>query len=86
MQRQKPGVMRVDFAACNAYGGGAETAAQVRCPALFLIARRDVMTAARSAQAFEQTVKGARIVMVDGHGHNGEKPDEVLDALLAFLK
>ena len=88
MQRQKPGVMHVDFAACNAYSGGAEAAAKVNCPALFLIARRDAMTPARSAQAFAQSVKGARIVSIDGSGHNmmGEKPDEVLDALVAFLK
>jgi pimeloyl-ACP methyl ester carboxylesterase len=80
--------MHVDFSACNAYSGGAEAAAKVDCPALFLIARRDAMTAARSAQAFAQTVKGARIVMIDGSGHNmmGEQPDEVLDALVGFLR
>jgi pimeloyl-ACP methyl ester carboxylesterase len=79
--------MHVDFLACNAYAGGAEAAAKVNCPALFVIARRDVMTAARSAQTFAQTVKGSRIVMIDGSGHNmmGEKPDDVLDALIAFL-
>jgi pimeloyl-ACP methyl ester carboxylesterase len=88
MQRQKPGVMHVDFSACNAYAGGAEAATKVQCPALFLIARRDAMTAARSAQTFAQTVKGARIVMIDGSGHNmmGEQPDEVLDALFEFLR
>jgi pimeloyl-ACP methyl ester carboxylesterase len=88
MQRQKPGVMHIDFAACNAYAGGTQAAAKVNCPALFLIAKRDVMTAARSAQAFAQTVKGSRIVMIDGSGHNmmGEKPDDVLDALIAFLR
>lgn len=88
MQRQKPGVMHVDFAACNDYAGGAEAAAKVNCPALFLIAKRDAMTAARSAQAFAQTVRGSLTVMIDGSGHNmmGEKPDEVLDALIAFLK
>jgi pimeloyl-ACP methyl ester carboxylesterase len=88
MQRQRPGVMHVDFVACNAYAGGAEAAAKVSCPALFLIAKRDVMTAARSAQAFAQTVNGSRTVMIEGSGHNmmGEKPDEVLDALIAFLK
>ncbi len=88
MQRQKPGVMHTDFAACNAYAGGAEAAAKIDCPALFLIARRDAMTPARSAQAFAQTVKGARIVGIDGSGHNmmGEKPDEVLDALVEFLR
>lgn len=88
MQRQQPGVMHTDFAACNAYAGGEQAAAKVRCPALFLIARRDAMTLARSAQAFAQTVKDARIVMIEGSGHNmmGEKPDEVLDTLVAFLK
>ncbi len=88
MQRQKPGVMHVDFSACNAYAGGTEAASKVQCPALFLIARRDSMTPARSAQAFAQTVKGARMVMIEGSGHNmmGEKPDEVLDALVGFLK
>ena len=88
MQRQKAGVMHTDFAACNAYAGGAEAAARVQCPALFVIARRDAMTPARSARAFAQTVKGARTVMIEGSGHNmmGEKPDEVLDALVGFLK
>ena len=88
MQRQTSGVMHVDFAACNAYGGGADAAAKIDCPALFVIARRDAMTPARSAQAFAQSVKGARTVMIGGSGHNmmGEKPDDVLDALLGFLK
>jgi pimeloyl-ACP methyl ester carboxylesterase len=88
MQRQKPGVMHVDFSACNAYAGGAEAAARLQCPALFLIARRDAMTPARSAQAFALSVNGARIVTIEGSGHNmmGEKPDEVLDALVQFLQ
>jgi pimeloyl-ACP methyl ester carboxylesterase len=88
MQRQKPGVMHVDFAACNAYAGGAEAAARVRCPALFLLARHDAMTPARAAQDFAKTVKGARVVVIDGSGHNmmGEQPDAVLDALFAFLR
>jgi pimeloyl-ACP methyl ester carboxylesterase len=87
MQRQKPGVMHADFSACNAYAGGAQAAAQVNCPALFVIARRDVMTPARSAQALAQSVKGSRSVMIDGSGHDvmGEKPDAVLDALVQFL-
>jgi pimeloyl-ACP methyl ester carboxylesterase len=88
MQRQKPGVMHVDFAACNAYASGAEAAAKVNCPALFLLARRDSMTPVRAAQDFAKSIKGAQVVVIDGSGHNmmGEKPDEVLDALLRFLK
>ena len=88
MQRQKPGVMHVDFVACNAYEGGAEAAAKVACPALFLLARRDSMTPVRAAQEFAKSVQGSRTVIIEGSGHNmmGEKPDDVLDALIAFLK
>ena len=41
MQRQKPGVMHVDFAACNAYAAGMERAAQISCPALFVLGAMD---------------------------------------------
>lgn len=88
MQRQQPGVMHVDFAACNAYAGGAQAAAKVRCPAMFLLARRDAMTPARAAQDFAKSVKDAKVVTIAGSGHNlmAEKPDEALDALVEFLK
>jgi pimeloyl-ACP methyl ester carboxylesterase len=88
MQRQQHGVMHVDFAACNAYAGGANAAAKVRCPALFLLARRDAMTPARAARDFASSIAGAKVTVIDGSGHNmmGEKPDEVLDTLFEFLK
>jgi pimeloyl-ACP methyl ester carboxylesterase len=88
MQRQKPGVMHVDFKACNDYAAGAERAAQVTCPALFVLGRRDVMTPARSGRELAKLVKGARVVELAGSGHNAmaEKPDELLDALIAFLR
>jgi len=87
MQRQRPGVLHVDFAACNAYAGGLAAAARVRCPALFILARRDAMTPRRAAQDLVNAVAGARVVEIDGSGHAmmAEKPDEVLDALRAFL-
>lgn len=88
MQRQKPGVMHTDFAACNAYAGGMDAAAKVACPALLLLARRDAMTPARAAQDLAKAIKGSKTVIVEGSGHNlmGEKPDAVLDALIEFLK
>lgn len=88
MQRQKPGVMHVDFAACNSYARGAQAAAEVRCPALFLLARRDAMTPMRAAQDFAKLISGAKTVVIAGSGHNmmAEKPDEVLDTLAGFLK
>ena len=87
MQRQKPGVMYVDFAACNTYAAGMERAAQVQCPALLVLGKRDVMTPARSGRELAKAIKGVRVVEVAGAGHAlmAEKPDEVLDALIAFL-
>jgi pimeloyl-ACP methyl ester carboxylesterase len=88
MQRQQPGVMHVDFAACNAYAAGLERASQVRCPALLVLGKRDVMTPARSGRELAKAIKGARVVEVAGSGHAlmAEKPDDVLDALLEFLE
>jgi len=88
MQRQRPGVMHVDFAACNAYAAGMERAAQVACPALLVLGRRDVMTPARSGRELARAIRGARVVEVAGSGHAlmAEKPDDVLDALIGFLQ
>jgi pimeloyl-ACP methyl ester carboxylesterase len=88
MQRQKPGVLHADFAACNDYAAGLERARQVRCPALFILGRRDAMTPSRSGQELVATVADSRVVSLEGSGHNlmAEKPDEVLDALAGFLE
>lgn len=87
MQRQKPGVMQIDFAACNAYAAGMERAAQVQCPALLVLGKRDVMTPARAGRELAKAIHGARVVEIEGSGHAlmAEKPDDVLEALIGFL-
>lgn len=87
MERQRTGILPIDFAACNEYAGGSAAAAKVRCPALFLIARRDVMTPGRTVQDLVKAIRGAQVVEIAGSGHYmmTEKPDEVLDALHGFL-
>jgi pimeloyl-ACP methyl ester carboxylesterase len=87
MERQRTGVLPIDFAACNDYSGGLAAAAKVHCPALFLIARRDVMTPGRTVQELVKALNGARVVEIAGSGHYmmAEKPDEVLEALHGFL-
>jgi pimeloyl-ACP methyl ester carboxylesterase len=77
----------VDFAACNDYAGGLVAAAKVRCPALFLIARRDIMTPGRTVLGLVKAIRGAQVAEIAGSGHYmmAEKPDEVLDALHNFL-
>ena len=87
MQRQKPGVVRADFAACNDYGSGRECAAQIKCPTLFLLAERDAMTPAHGAQDVAEAIPGAKTVTLEcGHNLMAEKPDEVLDILREFLR
>jgi pimeloyl-ACP methyl ester carboxylesterase len=87
MQRQKPGVLHADFAACNDYAAGAERAARVRCPALVVLGRLDAMTPARSGRELAKRIPHARLLQLDDCGHNlmAEKPDEILDALVDFL-
>jgi len=87
MQRQKSGVLPVDFTACNDYRNGAAAAEKVRCPALFLIARRDLMTPQRTVRDLVKAIQDSQVVEIDGSGHYmmAEKPDEVLDALRGFL-
>ena len=87
MQRQKPGVMHTDFAACNAYANGIEAAKQVRCPALLIMGKRDLMTPPRAAKEIMGALADKRSVEIAGSGHAlmAEKPDEVLEALRAFL-
>ena len=87
MQRQKPGVLHADFAACNDYSAGLECAKKIACPALFVLGRRDAMTPIRAGRVLAAAVPRAKVIELDECGHNsmGEKPDEVLDALAEFL-
>lgn len=87
MERMRAGVLHADFAACNRYGNGLVAAAQVRCPALFILGRRDAMTPLKAAAELRRTMPAARTVEVDGSGHAlmAEAPDAVLDALRAFV-
>lgn len=88
MQRQKPGVLYRDLAACNDYAAGLERGAQVQCPALLLLGARDQMTPPRATRDLARTIRQARMLTLEASGHNmmGERPDQVLDALADFLR
>lgn len=87
LSRLAPGVLYSDLRACHTYAGGEAAAAKVKCPVLFILGRRDQMTAAKAGLAFAQKVPGAQVVQVAPSGHSlmAESPDAVLDALAAFL-
>lgn len=87
LARLAPGVLYTDLAACNAYSGGLEAAAKVKCPALFVLGRRDVMTPPKAAAELAKAIAGSRTVQIGASGHSlmAEAPDATLDALIEFL-
>jgi pimeloyl-ACP methyl ester carboxylesterase len=87
MERQKPGVLHNDLAACNAYTHGMDAAAALACPALIISGSRDMMTHPKAAAKLGAVIKDARSVSLDGAGHAlmAEQPDAVLDAVRKFI-
>lgn len=87
MERQKPGVLHNDLAACNAYTHGMEAAAALACPALIVSGSKDMMTHPKAAAKLAAAIKDVRHVSLDGAGHAlmAEQPDAVLDALRGFI-
>lgn len=87
MRRSPPGVLAVDLANCNDYRRGLEAAAQVACPTLLVIARRDRMTPRRDLPPLQARLRHVSAVeIVDcGHAMMNEQPRAVVDALREFV-
>ena len=87
LERLAPGVLYNDLKACDDYADGLAVAARVRCPVLFILGRRDMMTPPRNAAALAEALK-ARTVLVNSSGHMlmAEAPDATLDALIEFFR
>jgi pimeloyl-ACP methyl ester carboxylesterase len=87
LARLAPGVLHADLVACNAYAGGMEAAAGLKCPALFVLGARDVMTSPRGAEALIGKIGNSKSVRIATSGHSlmAEAPDATLDALIGFL-
>jgi pimeloyl-ACP methyl ester carboxylesterase len=87
LERNRAGVLATDLAACRAYANGEAAAAAVRCPALVITGRRDLMAPPRNAKTVLATLRDARTVELPeaGHALMAEEPDAVLDALRGFL-
>jgi len=84
LERLGPGVLYADLKACNDFSLNGD----VKCPALFILGKRDVMTPVRAAKGLQEKIPGARTVVIDFSGHSlmAEAPDSTLDALIEFLK
>lgn len=88
LERAAPGVLHADLNACNDYEAGLESAANVRCPALAVLGRQDMMTPAKSAEPLTQALPDCRRVTLDACGHMmmTERSDAVLDLLIEHLR
>ncbi len=87
MERQKPGVLYNDLAACNAYTNGMNAAAALTCPVLIVSGSRDMMTHPKAAAKLAAAIKDVRSTRLEGAGHSlmAEQPDAVLDTLRSFI-
>jgi pimeloyl-ACP methyl ester carboxylesterase len=86
LARLAPGVLHAGLKACNDYAAGIESAAKVKCPALFVLGERDQMTPRKAAAPLAQAIAGARTVALpSGHSIMAEAPDATLDALIEFM-
>ena len=83
LERLGPGVLHAGLKASNDY----RFEGSVKCPALFILGKRDMMTPVRAAKTLQDAIPGAKTVVVDFSGHSlmAEAPDATLDALINFL-
>jgi pimeloyl-ACP methyl ester carboxylesterase len=87
LRRGHAAVLSADLAACNAYAGGTEHAAAVRCPALVVIGADDRMTPPKAGRHLASLIPGCATATIAGAGHMMmvEAPDATLNAMAGFL-
>ena len=85
LEKCRPGVLFSDLAACNAYQGALDAAADITVPTTIVLGERDMMTPAKAGRALAAALPQSRIVVLSGAGHMMmvERPDELLAALQA---
>jgi len=88
LEQSAPGVLHTDLNACNRYEDGLASAATLRCPALFVLGAKDLMTPPKAARQLMTTIPQTQQVILPDCGHMmmSEKPDETLDALIEFSR
>ncbi len=87
LEKAKKDVIHLDLKACEDYSAGQDHGRSVRCPTLFILGDRDIMTPMRSAQTLVDTISNAKVCRMTKTGHSlmMEKPDALLDALITIV-
>jgi pimeloyl-ACP methyl ester carboxylesterase len=85
LERASPGVLFHDLSPCNDYRDGMTTAAKITVPVTLILGERDVMTPLKAGKALAAALPAPRVLVLRGAGHMlmAERPDAVLDALIA---
>ncbi len=85
--RNAPGVLAADLAACSAWSTGRDSAARIQAPTLLVLGAQDVMTPAKKGQELAAAIPAAKIMVLPTSGHMmmHEAPDATLDALIAHF-
>lgn len=74
-----------DFRLCDAYRGGAQAMARVRCPTTLINGARDQMTPPKATQEIAAALQARVVTVPSGHHLMAEAPDAVLAALRGAL-
>jgi pimeloyl-ACP methyl ester carboxylesterase len=84
VERSAPGVLGIDFRACQAYAGAVEAAAAVTCPATVVIGLGDKMTPPKGGRSLATALHGAEVVDLPDVGHSmmTEAPRAVRQAII----
>ena len=87
LERIAPGVLHADLVACNEYLAGLDRAADVICPVLLVLGKRDAITPPRATGDLSKALRNVDTVLLEGSGHAllSEYPEEVLDALIRIV-
>lgn len=87
LEKAKKDVIHLDLKACEDYSAGQDHGRSIRCPTLFILGDRDIMTPMRSAQTLVDTIADAKVCRMTNTGHSlmMEKPDALLDALITIV-
>jgi pimeloyl-ACP methyl ester carboxylesterase len=83
LKNSHDGVLGSDLAACNNYGSAVDAAANVSCPATFVLGRDDKMTPAKSGTALAANIEDSDVHVLERCGHMmmAERPNEMYQAL-----
>lgn len=88
LERDAFRALGIDFAACDGFPDARGFADTIGCPALVLAGAIDQMARPKMAAELADALPNASLTVIPGSGHimMVEKPDETLDALIAFYR